>query len=121
MKKALCREAGPDRDWLAKVRHGGDTTITSTSAFTAGGSPQCKPQSPPSRAMVAGMNSLPVLGCRSVSCAVVGARKAKQPLTLADLPKSTAGPSDGGGVSGVLLGTLAVRVHRAAGDRAVWA
>ena len=33
IKRALCRDAGVNRAWLHKVRRGGITTITSTSAF----------------------------------------------------------------------------------------
>ena len=45
IKKALCREAGPDRDWLAKVRPwSGHDYHFHVRIFFPADSPQCKPQ-----------------------------------------------------------------------------
>jgi penicillin-insensitive murein DD-endopeptidase len=48
IKKALCREAGPDRAWLAKVRpwYGHDYHFH-VRIFCPPDSPQCEPQPPP--------------------------------------------------------------------------
>jgi penicillin-insensitive murein endopeptidase len=48
IKKALCREAGSDRSWLAKVRpwHGHDYHFH-IRIFCPPDSPQCEPQPPP--------------------------------------------------------------------------
>ena len=48
IKKALCREAGPDRAWLAKVRPWwGHDYHFHVRIFCPADSPQCKPQPPP--------------------------------------------------------------------------
>jgi len=48
IKKALCREAGPDRDWLAKVRPWwGHDYHFHVRIYCPVDSPQCKPQPPP--------------------------------------------------------------------------
>ena len=48
IKRALCREAGSDRDWLAKVRPwSGHDHHFHVRIFCPADSPQCKPQPPP--------------------------------------------------------------------------
>jgi penicillin-insensitive murein endopeptidase len=48
IKKALCREAGLDRDWLGKVRPwSGHDYHFHVRIFCPPDSPQCKPQPPP--------------------------------------------------------------------------
>ena len=48
IKKALCREAGPDRGWLAKVRPWwGHDYHFHVRLYCQAGSPQCKPQPAP--------------------------------------------------------------------------
>jgi penicillin-insensitive murein endopeptidase len=48
IKKALCREAGLDRDWLGKVRPwSGHDYHFHIRIFCPPDSPQCKPQPPP--------------------------------------------------------------------------
>jgi len=48
IKKAICREAGPDRDWLAKVRPWwGHAEHFHVRIACPADSPQCKPQPPP--------------------------------------------------------------------------
>ncbi len=88
IKKALCREAGPDRDWLAKVRPwSGHDYHFHVRIFCPADSPQCKPQPPPE----------PGDGCGEdlaywFSDAVLHPQpplipeKPKPPLTLANLP-----------------------------------
>ena len=48
IKRQLCREAGNDRDWLAKVRPwSGHDHHFHVRIFCPADSPQCKPQPPP--------------------------------------------------------------------------
>jgi penicillin-insensitive murein endopeptidase len=88
IKKALCREAGPNRGWLAKVRPWwGHDYHFHVRIVCPADSPECKPQPPPA----------PGDGCGSeldywFSDAVLHPRpplippKPAPPLTMADLP-----------------------------------
>jgi penicillin-insensitive murein endopeptidase len=88
IKKALCRDAGPDRAWLAKVRPWwGHDYHFHVRIYCPADSPQCKPQPPPE----------PGDGCGHeldywFSDAVLHPKAAEEPakpkpgLTLAQLP-----------------------------------
>jgi len=48
IKRALCREAGPDRSWLAKIRPWwGHNYHFHVRLYCPSGDPQCRPQAPP--------------------------------------------------------------------------
>jgi penicillin-insensitive murein DD-endopeptidase len=48
IKRALCRETGPDRTWLAKIRPWwGHNYHFHVRLFCPGGQPECRPQAPP--------------------------------------------------------------------------
>ena len=86
IKKALCREAGTDRDWLAKVRpwsghdHHFHVRITCPAD-----SPQCKPQPPPESGDGCG-HELDYWFSDAVIHPAPPTEPPKPPLTLAELP-----------------------------------
>ena len=86
IKKALCREAGTDRDWLAKVRpwsghdHHFHVRITCPAD-----SPQCKPQPPPESGDACG-HELDYWFSDAVIHPAPPTEPPKPPLTLAELP-----------------------------------
>jgi penicillin-insensitive murein endopeptidase len=88
IKKALCRDAGPDRDWLAKVRPwSGHDYHFHVRIYCPADSPQCKPQSPPEPGDGCG-HELDYWFSDAVLHPVPSLEPArpKPPLTLADLP-----------------------------------
>ena len=86
IKKALCREAGTDRDWLAKARpwsghdHHFHVRITCPAD-----SPQCKPQPPPESGDACG-HELDYWFSDAVIHPAPPTEPPKPPLTLAELP-----------------------------------
>jgi penicillin-insensitive murein DD-endopeptidase len=88
IKKALCREAGPDRDWLAKVRPwSGHDYHFHVRIFCPADSPQCKPQPPPEPGDGCG-HELDYWFSNAVLHPAPSLEPAKPgpPLTLAELP-----------------------------------
>jgi penicillin-insensitive murein endopeptidase len=88
IKKALCREAGPDRDWLAKVRPwSGHDYHFHVRIFCPADSPQCKPQPPPEPGDGCG-HELDYWFSNAVlhPAPSLEPAKPKPPLTLVELP-----------------------------------
>jgi penicillin-insensitive murein endopeptidase len=86
IKKALCREAGEDRDWLAKVRPwSGHDHHFHVRILCPADSPQCKPQPPPEPGDGCG-HELDYWFSDAVIHPAPPAEPPKPPLTLAELP-----------------------------------
>jgi penicillin-insensitive murein DD-endopeptidase len=86
IKKALCREAGEDRDWLAKVRPWvGHDHHFHVRILCPADSPQCKPQPPPEPGDGCG-HELDYWFSDAVIHPAPPTEPPKPPLTLADLP-----------------------------------
>ena len=86
IKKALCREAGTDRDWLAKVRPwSGHDHHFHVRIFCPADSPQCKPQPPPEPGDGCG-HELDYWFSDAVLHPAPPTEPPKPPLTLAELP-----------------------------------
>jgi penicillin-insensitive murein endopeptidase len=86
IKKALCREAGSDRDWLAKVRPwSGHDHHFHVRIFCPADSPQCKPQPPPEPGDGCG-HELDYWFSDAVIHPAPPTEPTKPPLTLAELP-----------------------------------
>jgi penicillin-insensitive murein endopeptidase len=86
IKKALCREAGEDRDWLAKVRPwSGHDHHFHVRILCPADSPQCKPQPPPEPGDGCG-HELDYWFSDAVIHPAPPTEPPKPPLTLAELP-----------------------------------
>jgi penicillin-insensitive murein DD-endopeptidase len=86
IKKAMCREAGADRDWLAKVRPwSGHDHHFHVRIFCPADSPQCKPQPPPEPGDGCG-HELDYWFSDFVIHPAPPTEPTKPPLTLAELP-----------------------------------
>ena len=86
IKKALCREAGEDRDWLAKVRPwSGHDHHFHVRILCPADSPQCKPQPPPEPGDGCG-HELDYWFSDAVIHPAPPTELPKPPLTLAELP-----------------------------------
>ena len=88
IKKALCREAGSDRDWLAKVRPWSRARLSFPRPdILSADSPQCKPQPPPESGEGCGHELDP--GSRMQCCIRrrrPPSRRSRPGLTLANFP-----------------------------------
>ena len=86
IKRELCREAGSDRDWLAKVRPwSGHDHHFHVRIFCPADSPQCKPQPPPEPGDGCG-HELDYWFSDAVVHPAPPTEPPKPPLTLAELP-----------------------------------